>query len=162
MTSTTSMTTVKACMMIALAGLVLAGCQPATLVMKGEHKTISAGDIAVSLEVPKRVYNVGEKFRAVVHVQNKTNRPVTISADTSAPVLARLSHYTNVGEVELKHYPQFSQAVMKSWTLRPGEVRSFPLELTVEPDWPRGELLRMVGQVNGRPEIQPGVAISIN
>ena len=158
----TNMTTMKTSAIIALAAAVLAGCQGAPLAMKGEHNTVSAGDIAVSLEVPKRFYNVGEKFQAVVYVQNKTDRPVTISADSGAPVFVRLSHHTNVGEVQLKQYPQFSLIFVRVWTLNPHEIRSFPLELTVEPDWPSGELIRLSGEVNGRPEIQPGVMISVN
>ncbi len=146
------------------AALLLFGCASAKLPtgLIGERNSVSASDIAVSVEVPKRFFNVGEKFTAVISVRNLTGQPVTIPAGSGAPVFVRLWRYTPLGEVEVKQYPQFDSMVMHDWTLQPNEVRSFPLGLTVEPDWPRGELMRLTGEVNGRPQLQPGIMISVN
>jgi hypothetical protein len=107
------------------------------------------------------VFHVGERFRITVTATNLTDRPLRIDARTGAPVYVRLSRFTGLYEEEFRAYPQAAIMIMSAWTLRGGQSKAFPIELTVEPDWPRGEAIRLAAELNGRPDVQPVVVITI-
>ncbi|MFB3892135.1 MAG: hypothetical protein ACE15C_08950 [Phycisphaerae bacterium] len=145
-----------------LACLILAGCteiKPAPIV--GQGNTVKSKDLAVRVEVPAKVFYVGQRFTVKVTATNLTDSPLTITARRGAPVYVHLSRFTGLFEEEFQTYPEAALMVMSQWTLAPHEAKTFPLDLVVAPDWPRGEPLHLTAEINGRPDLRPMVVITI-
>ncbi|MCK4602249.1 MAG: hypothetical protein KAU28_07270 [Phycisphaerae bacterium] len=123
--------------------------------------TAESRGLAVTIELPKRDFLVGEQFTVTLTARNKTSQPIRIEARNSSPYILRLWRHTGTAWDQAKEYPEVALAVMSPWTLRGGARRTFIARLTVEPDWPTGELLRLSGELNGRPDAAPGVAVSV-
>lgn len=143
------------------AAFLVAGCAPAAVDANGETNVAKSADLAVSLTIPKRSYCVGETMQVVVTVANLTGQPKTIAATTAAPVQFVLTRETQRYNPVVKKYPQFAAPAMSPWTLAPGQVRSFEQTLTVEPDWPREELLRLTANIAGRPDAAPSLVLIV-
>lgn len=123
--------------------------------------TVKTDGLEVSLDVPKRNFKPGETFRVKLTARNTTKDPMRILATTGAPVYVRIWRHTGLGWEEVKRYPRAATMVMSPWTLEPHSVRSFVMQLTVEPDWPTAEALRITAELNGRREAAPGVTIEV-
>lgn len=120
------------------------------------------GPLVVTLEIPKTALRGGEQFTAVVTAKNMSKLPVVINARTGAPAYIGLWRQTSLYSEEIKRYPEFATMVASTWTLAAGASRSFPLRLTVEPDWPRGEALRLAGYIDGRADLVATVNIRVS
>ena len=145
----------------AICGLLLAGCTNQQLQPGGVGKTLESRGLSVTLETPKRDFTVGERFVAVVTARNMSNQPITINAPTQADVIIRLYAQTALYMQEIKRYPRATIAVPRTWSLAPGQSRSFHLPLVVEPDWPRQEALQLSAQINGRADVEPALTIVV-
>jgi hypothetical protein len=140
----------------------LVGCVPPAPAPSRDAASVKTWDgLVVTLEVPKRDFHAGEQFAATVVARNDGENPITISARTGTQAYVRLMHHELVGWGEVRRYPQTSLLLAQTWTLEPKEERRMVLNLTVEPDWPTGVPLRLVGFVNGRPEAAPAVTVSV-
>ena len=124
--------------------------------------TLTLDGLSVSIELPGRTFTVGEQFKVVLTAYNTTNKPMEILADNGSLIYVRI--WRRTGEVweDVKTYPTATIDVKSPWTLDPHTTRSFTMELTVEPDWPRGEILRVTGELNGRTEVSPGLTVEVN
>lgn len=123
--------------------------------------TAEIDGLAVSLEVPKRTFDPGETFAVTVIAQNRTQRAMRIVAASGALVHMRIWRHTGLGWEEVKRYPQAATTALNPWTLKGNSERRFALQLTVQPDWPTGELLRLTGELNGKAEASPGITIEV-
>ena len=61
----------------------------------------------------------------------------------------------------IKEYPLTSTIVSRPWKLTGKRARVFRPELTVEPDWPTHELLKIQAHINGREDLAPTVCIEV-
>ena len=118
--------------------------------------------LAVSLNIPSRLLTMRERFVLTVTAHNRTRQPMQIEAETGAPVYVRIFRHTGLVWEEIKRYPTSTTMIMSFWTLQPGAKRSFMMDMTVEPDWPVGEPLRITVELNGRAEVSPGVVVEVN
>ena len=123
--------------------------------------TAEIDGLAVSLEVSKRTFDPGETFTVTVIAQNRTQRAMRIVAASGALVHMRIWRHTGLGWEEVKRYPQAATTALTPWTLKGNSARRFALQLTVQPDWPTGELLRLTGELNGKAEASPGITIEV-
>ncbi len=139
-----------------------AGCNGSPVGTARPGQTVEMDGLEISLEVPKRNLVGGERFNVLITARNKTDEPMEISARSGAPVFVRVFRYTGLTWREVKHYPQAAIMVMSPWTLPARGQRTFAMNLTVEPDWPTGELLRITGELNGRDEVSPGVTVHVS
>ena len=117
--------------------------------------------LKVTLELPGRTFKVGENFLALVTAENVWSRPLEIVSRTGTPVYLRIWRHTGVVWEEVKRYPQASTMVMTGWTIRQRAQRQFAMPLTVEPDWPTGELLSMTAEIDGREQASPRVTFDV-
>lgn len=118
--------------------------------------------LAVTLKLPARSFVVGEQFEVTLIAENTTDAPIEVDARTASPYFLRVWRDTSVGWVQVKRYPQVDLAVMSPWTLGARGRREFAgIKLEVEPDWPQGEMLRITGEVNSRPDARAAVPIII-
>ena len=123
--------------------------------------SVESDGLVVTIELPKRVFAVGEEFAVGVTARNITSRPIIINSASGAPIYARLLRHTGLNWEQVKRYPKTETMLMNAWRIEPGSQRSFVLTLTVEPDWPTGELLRLTAEVNGISDLSAGVALQI-
>ena len=146
-----------------LAALCFAGCAPSASKTAGiVYSSTAAGDgLTVTLTLPRTVFVVGDRVTATITATNTTRRPIDIPADTGALVYVRIFRYMPVGWEEVKRYPQTATMVMSPWKLPPKAQRTFNLNLTVEPDWPAKEPLRMTAELNGRPKVTPVLIVRV-
>lgn len=146
------------CLMIALA-VGVTGCPDR---MDRPWNTMQKGGLEVRLQLAERHYLVGDQVKVTVEARNTGGEPIRIPADTGARVLVKVYQHTGTGWEQVKRYPQAATMVMSPWTLEPGAAAGpFELVVPVEPDWPTNEILRLTAELNGRPDVAPGVAITI-
>ncbi len=139
------------------------GCQPVSRPYGATALSGSASNAGLSLDVtvPARTACWGDTMEVIVIARNTSRRDIVINADSQAPVLVTISRRTSVGWRKVLEFPRSSVRVANLWTLTAGGARAFTLELPVERDWPTGEDLRLTAQLNGRPDVAPGVIIYI-
>ena len=139
---------------------IAAGCGPQKIDATPVN-TVEVDGLSVSLELPDRQFRTGQQARAVVVARNLTDRPIPIDARTGAPVYIRILRFTGISWEDVKRYPEAATMVMSPWTLDAGAQRTFVMNLTVEPDWPTGEIIRITAGLNGREEASPGLAVEV-
>ena len=141
----------------------LAGCAKSKpeFEIAASGRAVSRG-LAVTLKLPARSFTVGEQFEVVLIAENTTGEAIRIDARSASPYFLRVWRETSVGWEQVRRYPQVDLAVMSPWTLEAGARRQFAgVKLKVEPDWPRGEMLRITGELNSRPDARPAVLVII-
>ena len=147
-------------------GAVLAGCyepvEPTAPIPPDTRTATAAGDdLIVTLGLPKTTFETGERFRVSILAANQTDQRLRIQADSGAPYFVSLWRYTGTGWDKIKRYPVTPQMVLSEWYLAPFGTRRFAPMVTVEPDWPTRELLRLQVELNGRPDVAPWVSIEV-
>jgi len=110
--------------------------------------------LTIALEVPGRRFTVGQSFNVRLTAHNTGNRTIRIPAGPGAPMKVRIWRRIAMDWDEIKIYPRAAQLTTVPWQLAPGAKRSFPMLLTVEPDWPTHDTLAIVAELNGRPDLQ--------
>ena len=148
-------------LLLVLALTVLPGCPKTEPPVDPTYNIADAGGLEVGIKLPKTSFVVGEKFNVVVTAKNISDAPITIDAASGSPVYVRIHRYTGMAWEEVKRYPQAATMLMRPWTLRAGDQRSWTLLIPVEPDWPTAEGLRITSELNGRPEVSPVVSIEV-
>lgn len=146
-----------------LAAAAAAGCAGSNSAINGAPSSrVVVDGLAVSLELPARAFRPGQTFTVNLSAENVSGRPIHLDARTRSLYYLRLWRDTTIGWEPLRRYPQSEAMVPGPWTLAPGKRRAFgPITLTVEPDWPRGEMLRITGELNGRPNAKAAVEIVV-
>jgi len=125
------------------------------------RSSVQTDGLSVSIEIPKRVLDLGEDLQVIVAAANVTGRPIRIIADTRALVYVKIWRHTGLDWEEVKRYPQAATMVMTPWSIEGGSERRFVMLLTVEPDWPTGEVLAMTGELNGWEQAIPQVKLEV-
>jgi hypothetical protein len=131
----------------------MAGCGGAGSAGTGVAGPVRAGGLLLSLDLPSQAAT-GQQVRAALTVRNDSLWTQRIVAPTGAPVVVRVYRRGEFGWELFARYPQFAAAVLTPWSLKPRQERVFPLPLTVGPDWPVSQPLRLVVELNGRPAAQ--------
>jgi hypothetical protein len=111
--------------------------------------------------VPSSHLFTGQTLAMKITAINTTDQPITINADSKAPVIVSLYRQTAAGWELVKRYPESPIMVANTWTLAPKASREFPLNLTVSPDWPTREGIRLEAQINGMAKAKPGLVVQI-
>ena len=149
------------CGLVAVAGLVLPGC-PGGARPKGlQGASVVSEGLAVRLELSTWELAAGREFQVTLIARNTTRRPLAIGARSGSPYFVGVWRDTSVGWEQVRRYPETEIMIMNPWTLDPGQQRTFPCHLRVEPDWPTGERLRLTGELNGRPDAVAEVMIYV-
>lgn len=120
-----------------------------------------AEGLLVGLEIPKTSILRGETVTVGVVAVNLTDKPIAIHATTGAPVHLSVWRSTGIGWEMVKRYPRAATMVMTTWTLAPRAQRRFEMNLTVEPDWPTHEPLRLTAELNGRDDVVAAAPITV-
>ena len=145
---------------IALLGCV--GCPPPGDSLTGPrvHADTKKG-LTVELVLPKYSFCRGESIPLKIVARNDSRSDIVLNADTRALAHVTLHRRAIDAWERIKRYPDSAIMVARRWTLRPGQTRTFPLNVDVAPDWPTGEPLRLVGALNGRPDVAPAAMIDV-
>ncbi len=152
-----------------LAAALLSGCpgqspQPTTQPRQAASRPATGTareDMALSLELPKRQFTMGEKFKIRLTARNISNRTIRIPVSPGAPIKIRIWRRVAMGWDEIRTYPQAAQLTTHPWQLKPGQERSFEMVLTVEPDWPTQDRVAVIAELNGRPDLRARDTITI-
>jgi hypothetical protein len=86
------------CLSLLLLGavLVLPGCRRAKIEPLGLTNRVEIDGLAVSVEIPRAVFTVGEQFDVKVTARNTTRKPIRILATNSALVYLRIQRFTGL------------------------------------------------------------------
>lgn len=157
----------------ALTAALLSGCpppspspQPTTQPRQAASRPAPATrtarvDMALSLELPKRRFTMGEEFKIRLTARNISNRTVRIPVRPGGPIKVRIWRQVALGWDEIRVYPQAHRVTTHPWQLEPGQERSFEMVLTVEPDWPTHDTVAVLAELNGRPDLRARDTIRI-
>ena len=145
---------------LAIALAVVAGCER-NVAHQRQVLAARAEDIRLTLSLSTTALAAGQDVRVIATAVNNTRRPLEITASTSALVIVRLWRQTPSGWTQVREYPETALQVLHPWTLAPGEQREFEWTLTVEPNWPPNEPLRMTAELNGHPARSAPVALRV-
>ena len=153
---------------VAAAGWLMVGCStpepsPVQVTPKLDTTTVtaSADDLQLTIHLPQTTFAPGDKFPVKIVATNKTSQGIRIKAATSAPYYIYLLQYKDASWKRIKTYPSASAIVATQWVIPPHGTRTFVPVLTVEPDWPMYENLRLVVSLNGREDVAPFFNIEI-
>lgn len=145
--------------------LMVAGCQSdmdVSSIASGAAANVVKGKaMNVSISLPKRQWKVGETMAVEVVAVNTTGSPVDIASPTGAPVLVRIMKPSRMSFEQIHVYPTASTSNILNWTLPARGSRTFKLMVPVEPDWPVAEVLYVSAEINGYPQHNPSVAITV-
>ncbi len=153
----------KYCMFVTiLAAFLAAGCsaQPQTAVTANAATAVSNG-LALSVEIDKSCFVVGDKVSIKLTARNTTDHPIRITAPNSSPYLICVWKDNSLAWERILTYPKAAMMVINPWTLEANSERTFFVSVPVEPDWPTNELLRLSCELNGRPDLAPYVMITV-
>ncbi len=153
-----------AMLLTCVAVLAFAGCEEAKIPAatgSAVERSVTAGGLSVGVGLPRRTFKVGEVFTVKVVAENISNVPIRITAPTNTPVVVKIWRNTGDAWDEVLRFPKNEMMVTRVWTLAPGKTREFSLRLRVEPTWPVGELLRMSGNLHGRPDVISDVTFDV-
>ena len=117
--------------------------------------------LTLTLELPRRRFVAGDRFRIRLTAHNASDRVIKIPAGPGAPIKVRIWRRTWDQWDEIKTYPQAAQRTTNPWRLAPAAKQNFEMLLTVEPDWPTQDTLGVVAELNGRPDLQVIQTITI-
>ncbi len=152
---------------IVAAGWLLVGCstpEPSSVqapTLDTTTATASADGLQLTIHLPKATFAPGDKFPVKIVATNKTPRGIRIKAGTGAPYYIYLLQYKNAGWKQIKTYPSAAAIVTREWVISPHKTRTFAPVLTVEPDWPMYENLRLGVNLNGREDVAPFLNIEV-
>jgi len=136
-------------LILVVAGLTLTGCEGGLF---GPDRSAEApartDQVFLTIEMPARV-TVGQPVDVDVLVTNPTEEPFHVVSPTGALVVLKLKRLEPIGWVPVRQFPDMALQALRPWTIDPGQTRPFSFNLTVEPDWPANEALRMVATLNG-------------
>ena len=139
--------------------LVIFGCEVPQI--ESGSNSVRVNGLVVQIDPSNTIVVRGETFKVVVVGRNTTREPIRIDARTGAPVYVRIWRHTGLAWETVKRYPEVATMVMTPWTLAPHSERRFELNLTVGPDWPTNEPLRLTAELNGRTDLVPHVDIMV-
>jgi hypothetical protein len=147
----------------ALALLALVGCQqppPPAPVIPGDifAAPVAADGLVVAMALPDRTLVRGQRVPVTVTARNTGAKPITVVTDSSAAVYVTLGRRTLAGWEDIRRFPENTITENLVWTLAPGQSRSFTLTFNIGADWPSNEPLRLIAQLNGRPDARPQVS----
>jgi hypothetical protein len=123
--------------------------------------TDSDETLQLSIDLPGTTFAPGETFTAEVTATNVSGQTVTIEANTSAKFHLRVWQNKTIGWEVVKKYPEVAAMVITPWKLRSGESVSFRPKVTVEPDWPTYEPLRLSATLNGYDGLEPYLVVEV-
>lgn len=109
--------------------------------------------LALTLAVSNARPAIGEKVKVTLTAANTTREPITITAETAAPMALHVWRPIAQSWETFRQFPQAAQTRQKVWQLKPGQTVTHSLVLEITPDWPTVETLRVVGSLNGRPDV---------
>lgn len=153
------MKAVRISTLLSVCGL-LAGCGGVGD-LTGRTASVQSGGLKVSVSVPKRFLHPGEKVDVVVTATNTTAAAMRISANSTAPAYVRLWRLATLDWERIMRFPKTPTMIMRPWTLSAWGRRTFPMTLTVSPDWPTNQPLRITGELNGRPDAVPDLLVRV-
>jgi hypothetical protein len=158
------MTRLAACL-TALTAAMACGCADKAKVNAADARPCNAkGADGLELRfcLERRDLFTGETIPVTVTAINVTKEPLRIDSPSGAPVLIRVIRHTSLYSEEVKSYPQSATTNLLSWVLPAGGSRTFTLAVPVEPDWPVEEILHLTGELNGYPNVSPGLAVMVH
>ena len=123
--------------------------------------TVSAGQLTLTIHVPKRDFALGEEVPVTVVARNLAKKPVRFTAPTNTICLLRIWRHNGLAWEHVKRYPPAEMRTQLPWKLDAQSSRTINRRVVVEPDWPTGEVLRLTAELNGRGKLAPGVSIRI-
>jgi len=153
-----------AMLLTCLAVLAFAGCAPGKITAatgSPVERRVAVGGLSVGVGMSARTFKVGEVITVKVVAENTSNKPIRITAPTNTPVVVKIWRHTGAGWDEVLRFPKNDMMVTNVWTLPPGGTREFSFRLRVDPTWPVGELLRMSGNLHGRPDVMADVTFDV-
>jgi hypothetical protein len=154
-----------AMLLTCLTVLAVAGCEDDKAITAATgsavERSVACGGLSVGIGLPARTFKVGEVFTVKVVAENTSKKPIRITAPTNTPVVVRIWRNTGAAWDEVLRFPKNDMMVTRVWTLAPGATREFSLRLRVEPTWPVGELLRLSGNLHGRPDVMSDVTFDV-
>lgn len=138
---------------------VLSGCaQPS----EGVKLRPGAKDgLALAMRVSKATPRIGERVEVVVTATNLGTKPITISADTTAPVLLDVWRAAGHSWDRFKRLPEAAGTRLSVWRLEPGQTQAFQLLVDITPDWPTAETMRLTAHLNGRADLAAEVVVRV-
>jgi len=144
---------------IALLGCV--GCPPPDSLEGPRVHVETKKGLTVELVLPKYSFYRGEAIPLKIVARNESREDIVLDADSRALAHVTLHRRAIDAWQQIKKYPDSAIVAARQWTLRPGQSRTFPLNIDVAPDWPTGEPLRLAGGLNGRPDVAPAATIDV-
>ena len=153
-----------AMLLTCLAVLAFAGCGEGKITAatgSPVERNVTVGGLSVGVGLPGRTFKVGEVMTVKVVAENTSKAPIRITAPTNTPVVVKIWRNTGAGWDEALRFPTNDMMITKVWTLPPGGTREFSLRLRVDPTWPVGELLRVSGNLHGRPDVIADVTFDV-
>jgi len=125
-----------------------------------QTNTVEGDSMALTIEIPKWRFTVGENIKLRIIARNTGDRDISFESPTSALYKVTLYRMTPMGWRWVNQYPQAAMKVKKTWTLQPDQTVKYNQIIPVGRDWPMDEGLKMVVELVGGPDLKCPMIIS--
>ena len=113
------------------------------------RSTVTANGLTLTIDLPETTFVNGEKIPVKIVADNKTNNRLHFKSKTAAVYTLRLLRHDGLNWSCVRSWPAGAVVVTTTWGISPGQSQTFAPMLTVTPDWPTYEPLRLEAQING-------------
>jgi len=132
--------------------LLAGGCAPGP---RGDGPSVvRLNSAAAEMAVPDRTVHRGQVLGVGIATWNLGKEPLTVTRTGSSVYRVEAARHDGIGWVTFRTYPATDAMVLRKLTLEPGSRRDDSVLVTVEPDWPGGEVVRLQAVMNGWPELR--------
>ncbi|MCD4824209.1 MAG: hypothetical protein K8S55_06345 [Phycisphaerae bacterium] len=144
-------------LVVTIVAILLSGCGDGSVTISKTadgavdptRSTVTADGLTLTLDLPKTTLVNGEKFPVKIIAANKTQRRLHFKSKTAAVYTLRLLRYDGLNWSCVRSWPAGAVVVTTTWGLASGKSKTFAPVLTVTPDWPTYEPLRLEAKING-------------
>jgi len=147
---------------LGLMAAVCVGCTPRDSMDKGFIVQAVKEGLTLEMSVPERHYVSGQTIPLTIMARNETRDDMVIDAGSGALVAVTVWRRTELGWEKVKRLPETAVMMPSPWKLPAKGSHTFTMNLSVTPDWPTGEWLKLTGELNGKPGVTPAGLVEIH
>ncbi len=120
--------------------------------------------LAIFATADLAVVKPGDTIGVDVTIENTSDQTIRWTARNTAPVYVRVQEQSELEMglwQDMKVHPEMAGMAITPHELAPGEKKTWTMNIPVEPDWPRGELVRLAVHPNGRRGLTGTIKIKV-
>ena len=125
---------------------------------------VAKDGLAIHATADLAVVQPGDTITVSVRIENTSDQTIRWTARNTAPVHVRVQEESELEMglwQDMKVYPEMAGMAITPHEFAPGEEKTYTMNVPVEPDWPRGEVVRLAVHPTGRRELTGTIKVKV-